>query len=373
MDRIAKTFYIIVISFQLWTLVSGGSCWWSVTSKNKADVSTLLASNVTRQQCCRLEPSGEKFYSDDNEPSSASEKIKWRYGHPHKCVAACLDGCTSFAKRCGEAELCRIKSNGIPKCLCNPLCSKNSLSQKGPICGSDGKTYSHHCQLLRNNCRQGRSISVAYYGECQAYSCGNVQCATEGARCFTDQYNRPRCHLSSSPCNADIENPICGTDGQTYPSMCHMTQHNLNNSLSVKLSYHGNCTDSAGCNQDKQCKRCLYDQTFQAFVCILTEMPTCWRRSPSFEVCGTDGQTYESECALNQHRYITGQHITVLHIAACNATNEEILVTGKRANDPKAGANEDEVIINLIKKERHRTPRRNKKRRAAKKRRTPKH
>ena len=50
-----------------------------------------MATNVTREECCKSKPAGEKYYSLDDEPSfeSAQEKLKWRYVQQHKCIMAC--------------------------------------------------------------------------------------------------------------------------------------------------------------------------------------------------------------------------------------------------------------------------------------------
>lgn len=74
---------------------------------------------------------------------------------------------------CPEGKKCIIRKDQ-PKCVCAPDCSKK---KKGPLCGTDGRTYRHYCQLLKRSCRKNKPIQVAYYGPCQS------KCALEDASC----------------------------------------------------------------------------------------------------------------------------------------------------------------------------------------------
>jgi len=67
---------------------TGGSCWLEVDKKNYADVNSFLKTNVTRQECCKLEPAGEKYFSED-EPLPEQKVWIWRFLQDHKCSMAC--------------------------------------------------------------------------------------------------------------------------------------------------------------------------------------------------------------------------------------------------------------------------------------------
>jgi hypothetical protein len=82
-------------------------------------------------------------------------------------------GMLSVAESCsggdgGEGKKCVIR-RGRPKCVCSPDCRKSR--HKGPVCGTDGRSYTSVCRLRKRSCRKkNAALSVAYYGHCQSKS-----------------------------------------------------------------------------------------------------------------------------------------------------------------------------------------------------------
>lgn len=63
----------------------------SMSMRNTADVGSFLGGNVTREECCRMEPKGEKYYSKDEMPA-IDDKMKlmqWKYTQHHSVIMAC--------------------------------------------------------------------------------------------------------------------------------------------------------------------------------------------------------------------------------------------------------------------------------------------
>lgn len=68
----------------------GGACWFDVVKNTRlsADATTLLAINVTKEQCCQMDPTGEKYYSNDG-PGRTDQTWQWQFFQSHQCVLAC--------------------------------------------------------------------------------------------------------------------------------------------------------------------------------------------------------------------------------------------------------------------------------------------
>jgi len=76
-----------------------------------------------------------------------------------------VDSCENVTCRGGRH--CAQDQNGVPHCVrCRTHCrSTSSPSQR--VCGGDGQTYSSLCALERHTCLTGRTIRLAYRGNCR--------------------------------------------------------------------------------------------------------------------------------------------------------------------------------------------------------------
>lgn len=141
----------------------------------------------------------------------------------------------------------------------NCLCTR----EYSPICASDGKTYSNVC-LFKCEKQRNRDLKIQLQGECDVVD--KMQ-PVDGSYCI---------------CTMELR-PVCASDNKTYSNKCSL-ECEQRKRRELKLIYEGECVKDLPISNEV----IEMDSVVNQCTCTLIYMP----------VCGSDNQTYDSECDL---------------------------------------------------------------------------
>uniref|UniRef100_A0A452RTZ0 Agrin n=1 Tax=Ursus americanus TaxID=9643 RepID=A0A452RTZ0_URSAM len=215
--------------------------------------------------------------------------------------------------RCGQCRFGALCEAETGRCVCPSECV--ALAQ--PVCGSDGHTYASECELHVHACTHQISLHVVSAGHCQ--TCGDTVCAF-GAVCLAGQCVCPRCERPPP-------GPVCGSDGVTYDSACHLREAACQHQTQIEEARAGPCEQAecgsggSGSGEDGECEQELcrqhggvWDEDSEDGPCVCDFSCHSVLRSP---VCGSDGVTYGTECELKKARCESQRELYVTAQGAC--------------------------------------------------------
>jgi|GEM_PF-1417634 len=221
------------------------------------------------------------------------------------------DGCPSCT--CDSGALCDSGYSPGPGQSCvSPgcFCPEPTDPDAEAVCGADGETHASACHAL---CA---GVAVLKNNACETACPSVVQCESPcyGLRAV-DSGGCPSCECAPSIPAAPVDcaacstasEPVCGTDGVTYPSRCHAR------CAGVKLLYasecHPTCLAAPGsCNLDCEWGYVLGESPEACLQCACENPPSA--------VCVTRGEPVCVDMPAFDARVTVGSACLALHIGA---------------------------------------------------------
>uniref|UniRef100_A0A7N4PPT9 Agrin n=1 Tax=Sarcophilus harrisii TaxID=9305 RepID=A0A7N4PPT9_SARHA len=272
---------------------------------------------------------------------------------------------------CSFGSTCARSADGqSAKCICPSSCSG---VPEGIVCGSDGRNYPSECQLHRLACARQENIVKKFDGPCGerrawapdgegGFGVGNPpprqpdlllrpeSCPPPGRPRGAQGHLAPgqgapahprlapklrRAGQRRAPCLgvqcpfgatcvvrnweavcecqqvcAGLYDPVCGNDGVTYGSPCELEATELCLS-SLPPGLCGKCQFGALC--EAETGRCVCPTE-----CVASAQP----------VCGSDGNTYGSECELHVHACTRQINLSVASPGHCKTCGDTVCTFG---------------------------------------------
>ncbi|XP_003782827.1 follistatin isoform X1 [Otolemur garnettii] len=293
-----------------------GNCWLRQAKNGRCQV--LYKTELSKEECCSTGRLSTSWTEEDVNDNTLFKWMIFNGGAPN-CIP-CKETCENVD--CGPGKKCRMNKKNKPRCVCAPDCS--NITWKGPVCGLDGKTYRNECALLKARCKEQPELEVQYQGRCKK-TCRDVFCPGSST-CVVDQTNNAYCVTCNRICPepTSSEQYLCGNDGVTYSSACHLRKATCLLGRSIGLAYEGKCIKAKSC-EDIQCtggKKCLWDFKVGRGRCSLCD-ELCPDSKSDEPVCASDNATYASECAMKEAACASGVLLEVKHSGSCNSISED--------------------------------------------------
>jgi Cys-rich repeat protein len=205
----------------------------------------------------------------------------------------CAQGCAGDAD-CAlgfvcQDSVCRLDTGGCD-CSAHPY---------DPVCGQDDFTYANTCEL------ECEGVELAQPGPCEQPGCSNDSDCPAGMVCVENECR------AGCDCTGSGYDPVCGSDGQTYPNDCERQ------CASVGLAHLGACDqctpEACGDGLDNDCDGfidegcggacasdadCPAGQLCAEGLCI-TEMPCATHADcPAGQICEEGLCRLEAGCTI---------------------------------------------------------------------------
>ncbi|CAK8695680.1 unnamed protein product [Clavelina lepadiformis] len=146
------------------------------------------------------------------------------------------DECTEWS--CDYGAECLMTSSLVRRCVCPDMpCSVED--QEAELCSTEGVTYVNACQVRKRMCELQRWIEIQHVGSCGVERCEdrwdclfdgdciNGECVCVPCRDVLDRkvYYLGEYANTDGADRALKHTSVCGSDGITYESECHMRYH----------------------------------------------------------------------------------------------------------------------------------------------------
>ncbi|KRY55337.1 Agrin [Trichinella britovi] len=202
-------------------------------------------------------------------------------------------------KHCPYGAVCDIENN-ISYCKC-PVCSDSYE----PVCGSDGITYENPCKMARSGCQKNIDIFISYKSKCDG--CENLKCDFYSF-CVSNSKGEAQCRCPDIKSCTEDKNTVCGTDGVTYESICHMKHAACKKRVFIVAASRSSCDACRGVS-------CKWHARCENGVCVCPL--DCPRPVVTDVVCGSDGVLYPSTCFMLKAACSKNTILTTVPMEAC--------------------------------------------------------
>ncbi|KPM04953.1 Agrin-like protein 3, partial [Sarcoptes scabiei] len=266
-------------------------------------------------------------------------------------ISFVIDGCyrsnsnqpnACLKKNCHLGAQCLLSFDGrTAECVCMEKCPSYGDSQGSRlICGSDGNDYPNLCELNRYSCEVAKEFYVRYNGSCgiNLYHfeslvrnssnlylvsvslfpkdpCYGIKCPASQV-CQIDDNRNPICKCNAA-CGQEFE-PVCGSDGKTYINECTLRVEACRNRKSLRILHQKSCAENNACKVLKcsHYQECEINR-YGIATCLCPQQCSKILKP----VCGTDGETYDSECDLKRLACLEHRNVSIRYMGSCALEN----------------------------------------------------